>query len=139
MPGETKMAVGSAPDVVVIGAGAIGCSAAYYLARAGARVTVVERGEIGREASWASAGMVSALPPRDDPLSRFYREGAALFPEFAAAIRAETGIDIGYWRCGSLRLCRNAAEWEMWEGEYEASCAAGAAVECWTGDTVRSH
>ena len=133
------MAVGSAPDVVVIGAGAIGCSAAYYLARAGARVTVVERGEIGREASWASAGMVSAQPPGDDPLSRFYREGAALFPEFAAAIRAETGIDIGYWRCGSLRLCRNAAEWPAWEAEFQMLRDGGVTVERWSGDEVRSR
>src|SRR5438093_8385858 len=96
MPGGTAMAVESAPDVVVIGAGAIGCSIAYYLARAGASVDVVERGEIGREASWASAGMISAAAVGDDPLARFYREGAALFPEFAASIREETGIDIGY-------------------------------------------
>jgi glycine oxidase len=133
------MRIGTAPDVVVIGAGAIGCSVAYYLARAGARVTVVEKGEIGREASWASAGMVSASPPGDDPLSRFYREGAALFPEFAASIREETGIDIGYWRCGSLRLCRDPHRWPAWEHEFQTLKEAGVAVECWLGDAVRSY
>jgi glycine oxidase len=133
------MAGGSSPDVVVVGAGAIGCSIAYYLARAGARVEVVERGDIGREASWASAGMVSAQPPGDDPISRFYREGAAMFPEFAAAIRDETGIDIGYWRCGSLRLCRSAEEWPAWEEEFQAARAAGASVECWSAEAVHSQ
>jgi glycine oxidase len=133
------MAVESASDVVVIGAGAIGCSVAYFLAGAGARVTVVERGEIGREASWASAGMVSAQPPGDDPLSRFYREGAALFPEFAAAIREETGIDIGYWRCGSVRLCRDAVAWRGREAEFHVLREAGVSVECWSGEEVHSH
>jgi glycine oxidase len=102
-------------------------------------VVVVERGEIGREASWASAGMVSARPVGDDPISRFYREGAALFPELAATIREETGIDIGWWRCGSLRLCRNEAEWPAWEAEYAALRAGGVAVERWSGDAVRAH
>src|SRR5437660_3303308 len=134
------MAVGSAPDVVVIGAGAIGCSAAYYLARAGVRVEVLDRGEIGREASWASAGMLgSSAVGGDDPLSTFYRKGAALFPEFAARIRDETGIDIGYWRCGSLRLCRDTVAWSGRESEFRTRAAAGAEVECWTGEMVRSR
>jgi glycine oxidase len=133
------MAGGSTPDVVVIGAGAIGCSAAYYLAQAGASVEVVERGDIGREASWASAGMVSGIHPGDDPLSRFYREGAAMFPEFAAAIREETGIDIGFWRCGSLRICRSADEWPVWEAEFQALRAAEVAVECWSAADIRAH
>jgi glycine oxidase len=129
----------TSPDVIVIGAGAIGCSVAYYLASAGARVEVVESGAIGREASWASAGMVTGVAPGSDPLSRFYREGAALFPEFAGAIREETGIDIGYWRCGSLRLCRDASEWALWEPEFQALRSAGVAVERWEGETVRAH
>jgi len=45
-------------DVVIIGGGIIGCALAYRLAKAGVRVTVVERGEIGGEASSAAAGIV---------------------------------------------------------------------------------
>src|SRR6187455_1354414 len=130
---------GTSPDVIVIGAGAIGCSVAYYLAGAGARVQVLERGEIGREASWASAGMVTGVAPGEDALSRLYREGAAMFPVFEAAIREETGIDIGYWRCGSLRICRDAGEWSAWERDFAALRTAGVAVEQWDGDTARGH
>lgn len=43
-------------DVVVVGAGVIGLLTARELALAGLRVTLVERGESGREASWAEAG-----------------------------------------------------------------------------------
>jgi D-amino-acid dehydrogenase len=46
------------PDVVVIGAGAVGLSCAYHLARRGCSVTVVERDEIGSGASRANAGWV---------------------------------------------------------------------------------
>ncbi len=47
-------------DVGVIGGGAIGLACAWRMARRGARVAVFERGEIGREASWAAAGMLAA-------------------------------------------------------------------------------
>jgi sarcosine oxidase subunit beta len=40
-------------DVLVIGAGIIGCGIAYELAKVGVRVVVAERGDIGRESSWA--------------------------------------------------------------------------------------
>jgi len=133
------MASGSSADVVVIGAGVIGCSVAYYLARAGARVEVVERGEIGREASWAAAGMISAPPFSDDPIGRFYRAGAALFPEFDRRIREETGVEIGYHRCGSLHVCRRPEEWREWEAEHAALAAIGDPVELWSAADVRAR
>jgi glycine oxidase len=43
-------------DVVVIGGGIIGLAVAYSLGRARVSVTLVERGAVGREASWAAAG-----------------------------------------------------------------------------------
>lgn len=52
-------------DVIVIGGGAIGCSAAYYLAREGCRVRVLEAREIGRGCSHGNCGYVCpshALP-----------------------------------------------------------------------------
>ena len=36
-------------DVVVVGAGIVGCATAYYLARRGVRVVVVERGTVAGE------------------------------------------------------------------------------------------
>ena len=48
-----------APDVIVIGAGVIGLAVARALAQRNLRVVVLERGEPGREASWAAAGMLA--------------------------------------------------------------------------------
>ena len=47
-------------DVIVVGGGVIGLSTAWELASHGATVKVIDQGMIGREASWAGAGM---LPP----------------------------------------------------------------------------
>lgn len=43
-------------DVVVIGGGLVGCAAAYYLAKMGTAVTVIERGQLNRQASGQNAG-----------------------------------------------------------------------------------
>lgn len=49
------------PDVAVIGGGIVGCSAAYYLSRAGADVTLIERAGIASGASGNSAGGINPL------------------------------------------------------------------------------
>ncbi|MDX1414440.1 MAG: FAD-dependent oxidoreductase [Candidatus Promineifilaceae bacterium] len=46
------------PDVLIIGGGIIGVSAAYYLARAGTAVTVIDKGEIGAGSSYGNAGLI---------------------------------------------------------------------------------
>ena len=46
-------------DVVVIGGGIMGLAVAYHLRRAQLQVTLVERGMVGCEASWAAAGYLS--------------------------------------------------------------------------------
>ena len=43
-------------DVVVIGGGLVGCAAAYYLSKCGARVLLIESGDINGEASGRNAG-----------------------------------------------------------------------------------
>jgi D-amino-acid dehydrogenase len=56
------------PDVVVVGAGVVGVCAAYELARAGARVTVLERGDgWGQECSWGNAGLL--VPSHARPIA----------------------------------------------------------------------
>ena len=50
-------------SVIIVGGGVIGSGIAYELAKRGVKVTLIERGRIGGEASWASAVIVS-LPSR---------------------------------------------------------------------------
>src|SRR5436190_145256 len=53
------MSLNKDTDVVVIGGGVIGCAVAYYLAKRGARVTVVERFQIGNGSSAANTGSIN--------------------------------------------------------------------------------
>ena len=80
-------------DVIIIGGGIIGLSLSITLRKRGAQVLVVERGEPGREASYAAAGMLAwteVLPP----LRALAEASARMYPEFAHELRDESGIDI---------------------------------------------
>jgi glycine oxidase len=80
---------------VVIGGGAIGMLTALELARAGREVTLFERGETGRESSWAGGGIVSPLFPWRyvDAVTRLASWSQAAYPALAEALKGATGID----------------------------------------------
>jgi glycine oxidase len=99
-------------DVLVIGGGVIGLTAAYFLARAGLQVEVVDQGDFGREASWAGAGI---LPPGNPggagtPIDQLRAQSAAMFPSLSVELREQTGIDNGYLRSGGLELFDEGGE-----------------------------
>jgi glycine oxidase len=108
-------------DVVVIGGGVIGLTTAYFLAREGVRVTALDKGDFGQEASWAGAGI---LPPGNPaqaqtPFDQLRAHSAALFPTLSAELRERTGVDNGYLRCGGLEFLGESGEAaeQEWRGE----------------------
>jgi len=101
----------STPDVVIIGGGLVGWSAAYRLVRAGARVTVVDRADPGY-ATNAGAGII-APGTSFRPLPAFYPFGSAAVAYYPALIEelAEDGeTDTGYEVVGCLFIARNDDE-----------------------------
>ena len=96
-------------DCVVIGAGIVGTSAAYWLARAGLRVVLVEKGRVGAEQSSRNWGWCRQQnrDARELPLST---RSLALWEEMSADI----GADLGFRRCGLLYLSQDPAEIEGW-------------------------
>ncbi|MGL4551696.1 MAG: glycine oxidase ThiO [Gemmataceae bacterium] len=96
----------SVPDVLIVGGGVIGLTTAYYLARDGVRVTLVEAGEVGRQASWAGAGILTPGDPERarTPADRLRTVSVGLYPGLSAALREETGLDNGYRVCGGVEL-----------------------------------
>lgn len=109
-------------NVVVIGGGIIGLLTARELSVAGCRVTVVERGLCGQEASWAGGGIVSPLYPwrYSEPVTALARVAQHLYPTLADELFAETGIDIELEHCGLLMLdAADADEARAWASRYE--------------------
>lgn len=96
-------------DVVVIGAGIIGLSLAISLRKQGLRVLVVERGEPGREASFAAAGMLvgsgTEMPPAVKPLAA---ESARMYPEFAHELEDESGLKVDLREQGTILISHDA-------------------------------
>ena len=62
-------------DVLIVGAGVVGLSVAYYAASAGAKVVVLEKGEIGAGSSSGNAGLIVLSFFRTPSRSRGDRRG----------------------------------------------------------------
>lgn len=126
-------------DVVVVGGGIIGLAVAYYLAREKARVTLVERGAIGREASWAAAGYLSfqGSSNRPGPRLELARGSARMYEGWIQELAELSPADTGFWRCGLLELALSEAEVDEARERAAWQRAAGYPVEWLDAPTVR--
>ena len=107
--------------VIVIGGGVIGCSIAYFLAGAGANVTLVERGKVGSGASDVAAGMVAALSENlamGEPLN-LALQSRALLLDLLPSLQAESGIDVEYRSPGILHVAVTEDEESELRGRLE--------------------
>ena len=89
-------------EVVVIGAGIVGCSVAYHLAKMGWKdVVVLERSAIVSGTTAHSAGLVTQLR-HTRALTDISRYGVQLYQE----LKDETGLDTGFRQTGSISVAR---------------------------------
>jgi len=115
-------------DVVVIGAGVIGCSIAYYLAREGIKVALLERESFGSGSSAHATGFISLLGTEftPGPSFQFGLESYREFPSLVAELEDATGMDLLYQRRPSLRLALEESEEQLikdlmtWQQEHVA-------------------
>lgn len=111
-------------DVLIVGGGVIGCSIALKLAEAGCKVSVLERGRIGCEASSAAAGMLSpqadSLQP--DEFFAFGIQSRSMYKDFVAHLKEMSGIDAQLREEGTLfvsieNLKDHVDDWASWQIE----------------------
>jgi glycine oxidase len=98
-------------DVIIVGGGIIGLSLSIALHKRGLRVLVVERGEPGREASYAAAGMLADCPlETPTALQALATASARMYPEFVLELQDESGIKVDLRDQGTLLLAPDNAE-----------------------------
>jgi glycine oxidase len=121
----------AAGDVVVVGGGVVGLGVAWRAAQAGMAVTVVDPAP-GRGASWAAAGMLAPVTEvhyGEQALLRLNLAAADRWPAFAAELEEAAGAPIGYRRCGTLTVARDADDNAALEDLYRFQLRCGLQVE----------
>jgi glycine oxidase len=93
-------------DILIVGAGIIGCAIARELTARGASVQVAESRDLGRGATQASAGVLAPYIEGHEggPLLDLTLRSLKLYDRWIETVRAESGIDIEYRRSGSLQI-----------------------------------
>ena len=94
-------------SVLIIGAGVAGLGIGWRLVQQGIAVTILERGEAAMGATHAAAGMIAAtaeMAVAPKPEIAFAARSHALWPGFAAALEAASGVPLDYRRNGALML-----------------------------------
>ncbi|HEB77087.1 MAG TPA: glycine oxidase ThiO [Methylothermaceae bacterium] len=91
---------------IIIGAGISGLLCARELIDAGWQITILERGDVGQEASWAGGGILSPLYPwrQPEPIQWLSLWSQQRYPQLAESLRQRTGIDPECRRSGMLWL-----------------------------------
>jgi glycine/D-amino acid oxidase-like deaminating enzyme len=145
---ETGAELPSDTDVLVIGGGLIGCALAYYLAREGVTVTLLERGDLNRAASGTNAGSfhlqiaihqltgleVDSLTGRLLTEIRLYVEGAKLWDE----LESELDGSLEMHTTGGLMVAETDAELALLHAKQRIEQDAGLETHVLEGEELRS-
>src|SRR5580765_452590 len=99
------------PNILVVGAGIVGCAVAYELARRGAAVQVVDDRLPGMGATQASAGMLAPYTEAKDRNALFLDlavRSLELYDDFVARVARDAGASVGYNRTGTIEIAHTA-------------------------------
>ena len=126
-------------DAVVAGGGLIGASIAFELADEGMRVAVFDAQNPGREASWASAGMISPAPESSAMASLLPISLASVrrYPQFLQRVEEISGKSVGYRKDGALDLLLDGTNQNEIDEILALHRGAGLRAELLTGPEAR--
>ncbi|MCA1669092.1 MAG: glycine oxidase ThiO [Thermomicrobia bacterium] len=132
----TMQSSGGSGEIVIIGGGIIGCAIAYELAKAGERVTLLERNALAQEASWASAGIISSPTPGS---GQFGLRSFRRYPALIAEVEEHSGMRVGWNQTGETSLIGTDNDPRPLQDVMEWQRQQGLHVEWLEGTALRAH
>ncbi|MCW8933162.1 MAG: glycine oxidase ThiO [Gammaproteobacteria bacterium] len=108
-------------DCIIVGGGLIGMLSARELKKKGLNVLILEKGEMGKEASWAGGGILSPLHPWQypDEVNQLASIGHQQYENVAETLYVESGVDPEYVRSGMMVLgCEQRSQVIDWSKKW---------------------
>lgn len=125
------------PRILVVGAGIIGRSVAYYACQAGAEVLVIDGDADPSPTTRASLGVLTHFNGGDDAYGQLYRDGHALHTHLAEQLTEQTGLDVGWRQLGGIDVAFSEADMQAVTEIYEFNTVRGCEAELVDGRGVR--
>ena len=126
--------------ILIIGGGVIGLGIGWQLAKAEASVTIHERGQAGRGASWAAAGMLAPLAEahsEEPELLKLGSQSLARYPQWVGELEADAKMAIGYRVEGTLIVGLEPDDTHQLRHLYTSQQELGLDVEWLNGRSAR--
>ena len=123
-------------EVVIVGGGIAGCSAAFHLASHGRGVVLLERGDIASAASGQNMGGIDSYGWGDAPDLQTHLTAGSV--DIFETVQADLGQDIEFRRSGGLQAIRTAEEYEWARERVEMFRKRGQLAELLTPREARS-
>ena len=114
-------------SVTIAGAGIIGLTCAWRLARRGWHVTIFDSREALHESSWAAAGMLApgGEVESDTALAKMALRSLGMYPEFIRDLEEDSGLAVEYRRCGAIEVAFSESESATLTAKAERQAALG--------------
>jgi glycine oxidase len=127
--------------VLIIGGGIIGLSIAWRLIGIGKKVVVVDKRDLGKEASWAAAGMLNGrldLKPSEKKLLPIFEKSHLAWPKFVEELENKSGKSIDYRRKeGTLMVASDLYEEKKLRNNYNFLKNNKVNITWLSGDQIR--
>ena len=103
-------------DIVIAGGGIIGLYNAYLLAQRGVKSTLIDKGNFGKESTWAAGGILTPLLPWDykEDIHFLTRNASESYKDLAVTLLEQTQYDIEHWQCGLTVYSSNTNQIQQW-------------------------
>jgi glycine oxidase len=128
-------------DIIVVGAGVVGCAVAHELAKRGASVEIVDERPVGMGATQASAGVLAPYieARTDGPLLALTARSLDLYEQFIESLITDGGVPISYRRTGTLDVATDESEWRALRDAGAALSARGVPVVLLDAASIRTE